>query len=141
MKIKLRDLPDSVCTTESSSIVLVTHDMKDCVVSLITHPSEHRIEIVFGGVVGVKILDERDFGAFWRCNIASYEEIEGALVAQVMSGGWSQYKEIIGSHVPTGFYGDVLEYYVSGHAECINVLCTKTPIVTLKPCSLRLKST
>lgn len=127
MKVRLRDLPESVRTSESTSIVRVVHDMNTCVVLLTSHPSGQQIEISFAGVVGIKILDERDFSAFWRASIEPHEEIEGALVSQVMSGGWSQQQEISGSHVPTGFYGEVLEYFVSGHYECVNVLCTEPP--------------
>lgn len=131
MKVTLRPLPESVCTTESTSIVRVIHDMRTCVVVLRSHPSGHQIEISFAGVVGVKILDERDFSEFWRSNIEPHEEIDGALVSQVLSGGWSQHSEVLCSHVSTGFYGEVLEYFVSGHYECINVLCTEPPRIGL----------
>lgn len=132
MKVVLRDLPESACTSEPTSIIRVVHDMKTCMVVLTSHPSGHQIEISFGGVIGVKILDERDFSEFWRVNIEPHEEIKGALVSQVMSGGWSQQEEILGSYVPTGFYGEVVEYFVSGHYECINVLCTEPPKIRMQ---------
>lgn len=127
VNVKLRDLPESVFAAEHTSIVRVVHDMKACTVHLLSHPSEHNIELLFNGVVGVRILDERDFTEFWRCNAEWCDEIQGALVSQVISGGWSQQKEIIESHIPTGFYGVVLEYFVSGDYECVNILCTEPP--------------
>ena len=127
MKVRLLDLPDSVCTTESTSITRVVHDMKTCTIFLVSHPSGHQIEISFAGVIGVKILDERDFSMFWRANIEKYEELDGALVALVQSGGWREEGEISGSYVPTGFYGEVFEYFVSGDYECVNILCTQPP--------------
>jgi hypothetical protein len=129
--LTLRDLPESVCTNEYTSVSHVVHDRKSCVVHMITHPSKTNIEIVFGGVVGVKILDERDFCEFWRSNMESFDEIEGALVSQVFSGGWSQHGEILESHVPTGFYGDVMEFFVSSDNECVNILCTEQPHVRI----------
>ena len=131
MKITLRHLPETALTEEYCSITRVVHDMKSCTVYLMTSPSHQQIEIEFGGVVGVKILDERDFGQFWRSNMETFEEIPHALVSQIVRGGWVQSDEIQGSHVPSGFYGEVLEYFVSGDYECVNVLCAAPPILRL----------
>lgn len=131
MKITLRHLPSSVCTREYTSFVRVVQEGYSCVVHLITHPSRHQIEIKFLGVVGLKTLDERDFSAYWRNNIEWDDEIDGALVAQVVSGGWMQHEEMTLSHVPTGFYGDVMEFFVSSDYQCVNVLCTEQPQVRI----------
>lgn len=128
-KIRIRDLPETVWSNEYTSISHVVHDRKSCAVHLISHPSKIKIEIVFGGVVGVKILDERDFCEFYANNTESYERMEGALVSQVLSGGWSEHSEITGSFIPTGFYGDVLEFFVAGDYECVDILCTEQPHV------------
>jgi len=90
-------------------------------------PSGRKFEIEFGGVIGLKVLDERDFTQFWRLNLDAPDEIYEGLVQQVVSGGWLQSDEIQSSHVPTQFYGDVLEYLVTSHYECVNILCTEYP--------------
>lgn len=130
----LRDLPESVCTNEYSSLSHIVYDRESCVVHLCTHPSENKIEIVFTGVVGVKILDERDFQAFWCRNVElEGNQIEGALVSQVISGGWRQDNNIVTSYIPSGFYGEVMEFFVASDYECVHILCTKPPLFTVLP--------
>lgn len=127
-KLTLRNLPNLVLN-EYTSVSKIVYEKNSCVVHLIAAASNRTVQVIFRGVVGVKILDERDFSEFWRCNMESFDEIEGAIVSQVLSGGWSQHDEVRESYVPTGFYGEVMEFFIADHYECVNVLCTKEPSV------------
>lgn len=133
MKAVLRDLPDTAPFKEYCSIIRVVHNRKSCTVHLLASPSGQQIEIEFNGVIGLKVLDERDLSQFWRVNLDPPDDIYEGLVAQVVSGGWLQSDEIQKSHVPSGFYGEVMEYLVSGDYECVNVLCTEYPKVRVVP--------
>jgi hypothetical protein len=136
MKVVLCDLPDTAPTEEPCSITRIVHDRKSCTVHLLAFPSGLHIEIEFGGVVGLKVLDERDFSQFWRSNLDPSNEIYRGLVTRVVSGGWLQSDEIQSSHIPIGFYGEVGEYLVSGDYECVNVLCTEYPKVRVASASI-----
>lgn len=127
-KLTLRSLPSSVLP-EYTSVSKIVYEKNCCVVHLTAHASHRTVQIIFSDVVGVKILDERDFSEFWRCNMESFDEIEGATVSQVLFGGWSQHDEVLESYIPTGFYGEVMEFFIADHSECINVLCTKEPSI------------
>ncbi|WP_349656490.1 hypothetical protein [Xanthomonas sp. 10-10] len=129
-RLSLRSLPSSVLT-EYTSVSKIFYEKNSCIVHLTAAASNRTVQIIFSDVVGVKILDERDFSEFWRCNMESFDEIKGAIVSQVTSGGWSQHDEILQSHVPTGFYGEVMEFFIADHYECINVLCAKEPCVQI----------
>jgi len=129
MKVVLRDLPDTAVGGEYYVIERVVHTRISCTVHLLAHPSGQQIEIVFKGIIGLKVLDERDFGQFWRANLDTPDASFTGLVKQVLSGGWLQEEEIRSSHIPTGFYGEVAEYLVSSDYECVNVLCTEYPVV------------
>lgn len=127
MKVVLRDLPDTNPFKETCSITRVVHVMRSCTVHLSAYPSGRQLEIEFGGIVGLKVLDERDLSQFWRRNLDPPDGIYEGLVSQVVSGGWLQSSDIQTSFVPSGFYGDVMEYLVCGDYECVNVLCTEYP--------------
>jgi len=126
VKVVLRDLPNTAIG-EYYAFESVVQTRHSCAVHLLTHPSGRRIEIVFKGIVGLKVLDERDFGQFWRLNLDPPDATFTGTVKQVLSGGWLQEEEIQSSHVPSGFYGDVVEFLVTTDYQCVNVLCTGYP--------------
>ncbi|WVK04138.1 hypothetical protein AB8807_00175 [Xanthomonas campestris pv. olitorii] len=73
-KLTLRSLPSSVLP-EYTSVSKIVYEKNCCVVHLTAHASNRTVQIIFSDVVGVKILDERDFSEFWRCNMESFDLI------------------------------------------------------------------
>lgn len=97
------------------------------IVTVSVDPPDETWQVVFAGVIGVRILHERDLPEFWWVNMENTEPTN-TLVARVTRGGWKE--QHLSGFLQSGYYDGVLEYCVGAEYECVNVLAQAEPIVT-----------
>jgi len=87
--------------------------------------------IEFHGLVGYRVLDERDLPLNWGSG-KSEETNEGCLLYEVMSDGWAEETKAQSSIMAAGFYPKLREWLVVSDDWCVSVLSDwdDEPLVT-----------
>ncbi|MFJ3057218.1 hypothetical protein [Herbaspirillum sp. NPDC087042] len=85
---------------------------------------ERNYLIVFPDTVAFRVMDEREMGEFWSCNIEYASFTQGSVIFQVEAGGWRGQDSHLDNGIQHGYFGNgkVAEYVVTSHYECLNII-------------------
>ena len=122
MPVTATVVPSSIEPTKYQLVERVLYESYELSVRVRAHPENVAWEIQFDGVVGYRVLDERDLLQFWPT-------CRGWTLFEIHEGGWMPEATMTADHLKFGFYGKVREYFVAGEDICVNVLATSPPIV------------
>ena len=79
------------------------------------------LRVEFHGLVGYRVLDERDLPRYWD-NAENEEACEGCLLYEVTSGGWAEETKAQSPIMAGGFYPKLREWLVVSEDWCVSVL-------------------
>lgn len=83
------------------------------------------VKVHFDAVYGFRVLDEGDLGEFWsECNL-----LQGWCF-KVLRGGWSELEKTR-EHFVSGKLYDPLEFLIIGLNECVSVLASDSPTISV----------
>ncbi len=86
-------------------------------------------QITFNANYGIRVLDELYLPEFWHCSIQASKDDHCYVVYEVIEGGWLSQQR---THSGLDFADpDLKEYLIGGDMDCVSVLSTKEPIITL----------
>jgi hypothetical protein len=123
-KVTAKALPVNYRYPHGTEVLRIEYSLGNLAVHVVGLENEPSVTVNFEGVVGFRVLDERDFMEYWPvCSTP-----QGWLF-EIATGGWlAQENERQGSCV-TAMYSDIKEYLVTGEDDCISVLARQEPIV------------
>ncbi len=84
-------------------------------------PSADGLRIQFEGVVGYRVLDERDLPRFWH-SAKNDGAVNGWVLYEVTSGGWADQQKAQSPIMAEGFYSPLREWIVLSDDWCVSVL-------------------
>jgi hypothetical protein len=84
-------------------------------------PSAAGLRIQFEGVVGYRVLDERDLPQFWQ-SAQNDGASNGCMLYEVTSGGWADEHKAQSPIMAEGFYSPLREWIVLSDDWCVSVL-------------------
>ena len=87
---------------------------------------ESAVAVAFVGVLGYRVVDERDLG------FALGSHISGSWLFEVRTGGWLSRESGQGGFVSHHTFNEVVEYLAVTQSECVSVLVDhrELPVVT-----------
>ena len=123
-QLSVRPVDEAGRLANSACISRITYEPNQLEVSL--EHDEDVITVRFEGVVGFRVLDERDLLEFWpTCSTPN------GWFFEILSGGWRAHEEARSAFLAPTMFKSLKEYLVTGVNDCVSVLTdgTDRPVI------------
>ena len=110
-------VPNAKVFSSSSAVSLSQVDYRPRQLSIHLERPDGGVVAVFEGVLGYRVLDERDLGF-----LLNQYKVPGGWLYEVSGGGWRTQEEKRWGFISPQIFDEVVEYLVTSESECVSVL-------------------
>mgnify|MGYP005877502447 CR=1 FL=1 len=108
--------------SKAFELVCIHQVPEQLVVTLETEEKAEQIDVVFGFVAGLRVLDESDLNEYWpTCSTLN------GWIYEIYSGGWFDQEKKREGFFSGVARSDLREFFIASDSDCMNILSISKP--------------